>query len=83
MREARSALGGYLGANADDLVYVTDPTVGLNIVARSLKLHPGDEVLTTDHEYGALDRTWHFLCAKHGAKYIRQPVHVPIQWQKK
>ena len=79
MREARSALGGYLGADADDLVYVTNATVGLNIVARSLELHPGDEVLTTDHEYGALDRTWRFLCAKHGAKYIRQPVHVPIQ----
>ena len=67
MRAARSALGGYLGADADDLVYVTNATVGLNIVARSLELRPGDEVLTTDHEYGALDRTWRFLCAKHGA----------------
>ena len=79
MREARSALGGYLGADADDLVYVTNATVGLNIVARSLELQPGDEVLSTDHEYGALDRTWRFLCAKQGAKYIRQPVRVPIQ----
>jgi isopenicillin-N epimerase len=36
-------------------------------------------VLTTDHEYGALDRTWRFLCEKQGARYIRQPVSVPIQ----
>jgi isopenicillin-N epimerase len=79
MQQARSALGDYLGADADDLVYVTNATVGLNTVARSLELHPGDEVLTTDHEYGALDRTWRFLCAKHGANYIRQPVSVPIQ----
>ncbi len=79
MRKARSALGDYLGAEADDLVYVTNATVGLNIVARSLDLRPGDEVLTTDHEYGALDRTWRFLCAKHGAKYVRQPVNAPIQ----
>jgi isopenicillin-N epimerase len=79
LREARSALGDYLGAEADDLVYVANATVGLNIVARSLDLRPGDEVLTTDHEYGALDRTWRFLCAKHGAKYIRQPVRVPIR----
>lgn len=79
MHDARSALGGYLGADADDLVYVTNATVGLNIVARSLELRPGDEVLTTDHEYGALDRTWRFLCAKHDAKYVRQPVSVPIR----
>jgi isopenicillin-N epimerase len=78
MQAARSALGGYLGAEADDVVYVTNATVGLNIVARSLELRPGAEVLTSDHEYGALDRTWRFLCAKRGAKYIRQPVNVPI-----
>ena len=79
MREARSALGGYLGAEPDDLVYVTNATVGLNIVARSLELRPGDEVLATDHEYGALDRTWRFICAKYGARYIRQPASVPIR----
>ncbi len=82
MRQARSALGDFVGADADDLVYVTNATVGLNIVARSLDLRPGDEVLSTDHEYGALDRTWRFLCAKRGAKYIRQPVPVPIDAQR-
>jgi isopenicillin-N epimerase len=78
MNQARSLLGDYLGADADDLVYVANATVGLNIIARSLDLHPGDEVLSTDHEYGALDRTWRFLCGKHHAQYIRQPVPVPI-----
>ncbi len=79
MRAAREALGTFVGAEADDVTYVTNATVGLNIVARSLKLRPGDEVLTTDHEYGALDRTWRFLCTKQGAQYIRQPVSVPIR----
>jgi isopenicillin-N epimerase len=79
MRAARSALGDFVGADADDVTYVTNATVGLNVVARSIKLRPGDEVLTTDHEYGALDRTWRFLCEKQGAKYVRQPVRVPIR----
>jgi isopenicillin-N epimerase len=79
MREARTALGQFVGADADELVYVTNATVGLNILARSLDLHPGDEVLSTDHEYGALDRTWRFVSAKRGAKYVRQPVPVPIE----
>jgi len=76
--EARTALGAYVGAGADDLVYVPNATTGLNIVARSLELAPGDEVLATDHEYGALDRTWRFICAKRGARYVRQPVELPI-----
>src|SRR3972149_6078640 len=66
MLAAREALGAYLGAAADDVVYVPSATTGLNIVAHSLPLEPGDEVLATDHEYGALDRTWRFICATPG-----------------
>ena len=79
LREARKSLAAYVGADADELVYVPNATTGLNIVARSLLLQEGDEVLATDHEYGALDRTWRFICGKHGARYIRQPVPLPIE----
>jgi isopenicillin-N epimerase len=79
MHEARQALGAFVGASADDLVYVPNATTGLNTVARSLPLGPGDEVLSTDHEYGALDRTWRFVCRKRGARYIRQPVPLPVK----
>ncbi len=78
MREAREGLGAFLGAEANDLVYVPNATTGLNLGARSLPLRPGDEVLATDHEYGALDRAWRFVCAKRGARYIRQPVPLPV-----
>lgn len=78
MRAAREKLAGYVGAAADDLVYVPNATTALNIAARSLKLGAGDEVLTTDHEYGALDRMWRFLCARSGATYRRQRLPVPL-----
>ncbi|MEI2805767.1 aminotransferase class V-fold PLP-dependent enzyme [Albidovulum sp.] len=58
--EVRRALGAELGAQPDDLVWVTNATAGLNIVARSLDLRQGDEVLTSDHEYAALAKTWAF-----------------------
>jgi isopenicillin-N epimerase len=74
LAEARSALAGYLGADADEVVYHSNVTTALNVVARSLPLASGDEVLTTDHEYGALDRTWRFVCAKRGAQYVVQPL---------
>lgn len=38
----------------------------------------GDEILTTDIEYGACDRTWNFYCEKAGATYRRQKINLPI-----
>jgi isopenicillin-N epimerase len=64
MAEARAALAGFLGARADDLVFVPNATSGLNAVARSLRFEPGDEVLTTSHEYGAITTTWEFTGAR-------------------
>jgi isopenicillin-N epimerase len=78
MSTTRTALGDYLGTDAANLVYTTNVTVSLNIVARSLDLGPGDEVLATDHEYGALDRTWRFLAKERGFAYLNQPIPVPL-----
>ncbi|MGE3479900.1 MAG: aminotransferase class V-fold PLP-dependent enzyme [Gammaproteobacteria bacterium] len=77
LRQARGELGRYLNADPDDLVYVPNATFGMNVVARSLPLAPGDEVLTTDHEYGAVDNAWLHVCRKRGARYVRQPVMFP------
>jgi isopenicillin-N epimerase len=76
-REARHALGTYLHANPDDLAFVTNATTGVNIIAHSLSLQPGDEILTTDQEYGACDNTWNFICRKTGAAYIHRAVMLP------
>ena len=77
--ESRVALAEYVGCAADDLVYFPNPTTAINMVARSMELEPGDEILTTDHEYGAVDRTWRFICARRGAHYVRRPIPLPIQ----
>ncbi len=77
--EVRQALGAELGAAPDDLVWVTNATAGLNTVARSLDLRPGDEVLTTDHEYAALSRTWTFVAARTGAVIRHVSVPLPLQ----
>jgi isopenicillin-N epimerase len=63
MAEARAALAAFVGARGDDLVFVSNATAGLNAVIRSLRLEPGDEVVTTRHEYGAVTRTWQFAGA--------------------
>jgi len=78
LKHTRAALAGYVHCDADDLVYVTNPTYAINIIAKSLDLKQGDEILTTDLEYGAMDRTWNYYCKKAGAKYVRQPITLPL-----
>lgn len=78
MQAAREALAGYLGAQADDVVYVTNATTGVNIVARSLDLGPGDEVLGTNHEYGACERAFQFLAGERGFRYVRATLPDPL-----
>ncbi|MDR7418998.1 MAG: aminotransferase class V-fold PLP-dependent enzyme [Armatimonadota bacterium] len=79
LAEARRVLGAYVGADADDLVFVSNATIGVNIVARALRLGPGDEVLITDHEYGALERTWRFYCERGGARLVRATIPTPVE----
>ncbi len=78
LASARAALAGLVGADPDDLVYVPNPTTAVNIVARSLRLGAGDEVLAGDHEYGAMNFTWRFLCERAGARYVQVPIPVPV-----
>lgn len=75
---ARETLGRFVGADAADLVCVPNVTFGLNVVARSLDLGPGDEVLTTDHEYGACSNVWEFLSQKRGFRVVRQAIPLPL-----
>ena len=78
IHEARQALADYVGADVNNLVYIVNATMGINIVARSIPLQAGDEVLSTNHEYGAVERTWEFNCAKHGARLVHQPIPLPV-----
>lgn len=78
LKTARESLAKFVGCDAQDLFFTPNPTFAVNTIMRSLKLQTGDEILTTNHEYGAMDRTWHFYCKKSGAKYIRQEISLPL-----
>ena len=78
METAREGLAEYLNADADELVYFSNVTSALNAVARSLPLEAGDEILTTDHEYGALERTWTFVSEHRGANIVVRDLKLPL-----
>jgi isopenicillin-N epimerase len=83
MDAARAKLAAYLHTTSDQIAFVTNATMGVNVASHSLRsqLQPGDEVLTTNHEYGACEHAWQFMCRKTGAKYIQQPIPVPLYSQ--
>lgn len=79
LQTAKEAVAQFMGCDANDFFFTANPTIAINTIMRSMKLNSGDEILTTNHEYGAMDRTWNFYCEKSGAKYIRQNISIPIQ----
>jgi len=78
LKQSRQALGGFIGCNADDVVYTMNPSYAMNIIAKSFPLEKGDEILATDLEYGAMDKTWNYYCKKSEAKYVQQQISLPV-----
>lgn len=78
MDRSRTALGHLIGADADDLLLVPNATYAVNMLARSLPLSEGDEILGTGDEYGAVRYTWEHLGGKAGAVYRTAAVPRPL-----
>ncbi len=78
LASARTSLAAMVNVQPDDLSYVVNATSGVNVIARSFPLAPGDEILSTDLEYGALDYTWEHLCQRFGASHIKANIPLPF-----
>jgi isopenicillin-N epimerase len=75
---SKKALAKYVGCDSEDLFFIQNPTTAVNQIIKSLDLKAGDEVLTTDHEYGAMDKTFSFYSKKKGFYYRRQKISLPL-----
>ena len=78
LNAARAALAEFIGADADDLVFVMNATAGVNAVLRSLRFERGDELLVTDHEYNACRNALEFAAAQWGARVTVAAVPFPV-----
>ncbi len=78
LRAAAADLAGYVGAGADDLVFVENATTGVNAVLRSLPLKPGDELVTTDHVYNAVGLCLDYVAERAGARVRRFALPFPV-----
>jgi isopenicillin-N epimerase len=78
-RAARERLAQFVGTTAGDLIFVENATAGMNVVADSFPLAAGDEVLLTDHEYGAVQRIWQRAAQEAGAGLTIARLPVPFR----
>ena len=83
LEEARKELGGFLNCKGDDILLFPNPTTAINNVIENLNLNKGDEVLMTQHEYGALVRAWSRSSRKNNFAIVQQSVNVPVDSKKK
>ena len=75
---SKQALAKYIGCHPDDFFFTQNPTMAVNQVVKSLHFEPGDEVLTTNLEYGAIDKTFEFYSKKFGFTYRKQNISLPL-----
>jgi isopenicillin-N epimerase len=75
---SKKVLAKYIGCDIADFFFIQNPTTAVNQIIKSLDLKAGDEVLTTDHEYGAMDKTFDFYSKKKGFINRRQNISLPL-----
>lgn len=78
LKKSKECLAKFINCNSSDFFFTANPTFAVNTIMRSLNLSAGDEILATNHEYGALEMMWRFYSKTQHIKYIRQQISVPI-----
>jgi isopenicillin-N epimerase len=77
LRAAANVLGGFLGAEGNDIVFTDNATTGCNAVLRSLALKPYDEILVLSHVYGAVRNTVRFVTKRADARMTEAAIPFP------
>src|SRR5215475_10608773 len=76
--KSRNALAKFVGPRAKDLVFVPNATTAVNAVVRSLEFRPGDELLTTAHDYNACRNVLVEAARRAGGKMVVADVPFPV-----
>ncbi|HBK04934.1 MAG TPA: aminotransferase [Acetobacteraceae bacterium] len=77
IRKAASALGIFLNADPDHIVFVDNATTGCNAVIKSLSLREGDQITILSHAYGAVHNAIRYVAERAGARIVQATIPFP------
>ncbi len=77
--QARDRLGQFLGAAAQDLVFVPNATTGVNTVLKSLPIQADWDLLTTNQTYNACRNALDAIAQTTGARVVVANLPWPVQ----
>jgi isopenicillin-N epimerase len=75
---ARATLGAFLGGDPEGIAFVPNATSAVSTVLGSIRFEPGDELLTTDHEYNATINALAAAAGRDGARVVVARVPFPV-----
>jgi selenocysteine lyase/cysteine desulfurase len=79
MEDVREKAAEFLGAGLGETALTRNTTEGMNAVAMSLSLEPGDQILTTNHEHPGGMVCWEHLAERDGAEIVKIEMPAPVQ----
>lgn len=77
LRAVAERLGDFIGTSGENVALVENATSGINAVLQSLAFGPGDEILITNHQYGAVRLAVEARCAATGATPVTAVIPLP------
>ena len=77
IRSAAAALGAFLHADADNIVFVDNATSGCNAILRNVLATRDQTVTVLSHAYGAVHNAVRFATAESGAAIVQAVVPFP------
>ena len=78
LRKSREDLSTFISCDVDDIIFIPNPTTAINSIVRSLKFNSGYEILTSNHEYGAMVRSWQYFSKDKGYNLIPFNLKLPF-----
>lgn len=78
LKKSRQLIADHINAQENDITLIRNATYAVNLVIRSLELTESDEVLLTDHEYGACLNAWNFWQQEKGFKLNTIKIDLPL-----